>query len=44
VAENGLVPDLIKASQILIPAQDGSVIQALIQTYADLGDPVGANL
>ena len=44
VAENGLVPDLIKASQILIPAQDGSVIQALIQTYAELGDPVGANL
>ena len=44
VADNGLVPDLIKASQILIPAQDGAVIQALIQTYAELGDPQGANL
>jgi hypothetical protein len=44
VAENGLVPDLIKASQILIPAQGGEVIQALIQTYSDLADPVGANL
>ena len=44
VAENGLVPDLIKASQILIPAQNGEVIQALIQTYKALGEPVGANL
>ena len=44
VAENGLVPDLIKASQILIPAQSGEVIQALIQTYKGLGDPVGTNL
>jgi len=44
VAENGLVPDLIKASQILVPAQDGEVIQALIKTYADLGEPQGANL
>jgi hypothetical protein len=44
VAENGLVPDLIKASQILIPAQQGSVIQALIRTYGELGDPRGANL
>lgn len=44
VAENGLVPDLIKASQILVPAQDGEVIQALIKTYAELGDPEGPNL
>jgi hypothetical protein len=44
VAENGLVPDLIKASQILIPAQSGEVIRALIETYKALGDPVGANL
>lgn len=44
VAENGLVPDLIKASQILIPAQSGEVIMALIRTYRDLGDPVGPNL
>lgn len=44
VAENGLVPDLIKASQILIPAQSGEVIQGLIETYKALGDPVGANL
>ncbi|MCG6863783.1 MAG: substrate-binding domain-containing protein [Chromatiaceae bacterium] len=44
VTENGLVPDLIKASQILIPAQKGEVIQALIQTYSELGDPQGANL
>jgi hypothetical protein len=44
VTENGLVPDLIKASQILVPAQQGTVIQALIRTYADLGDPQGANL
>lgn len=44
VAENGLVPDLIKASQILVPAQGGQVIQALIRTYTELGDPHGANL
>lgn len=44
VAENGLIPDLIKASQILIPAQGGEVIQALIETYRALGDPVGVNL
>lgn len=44
VAENGLVPDLIKASQILIPAQGGDVIMALIQTYRDLGEPVGPRL
>jgi len=44
VAENGLVPDLIKASQILIPAQKGEVIQSLIRAYAELGDPRGANL
>jgi hypothetical protein len=43
VAENGLVPDLIKASQILIPAQSGEVIMALIRTYEQLGDPVGPN-
>jgi hypothetical protein len=44
VANNGLGPDLIKASQILIPAQSGEVIQSLIQTYEELGDPQGANL
>ena len=44
VTENGLVPDLIKASQILIPAQSGDVIMALIRTYQGLGDPVGPNL
>jgi len=44
VEENGLVPDLIKASQILIPAQKGEIIRALIQTYEALGDPKGANL
>jgi hypothetical protein len=44
VAENGLVPDLIKASQILVPAQQGEVIQALIRTYEQLGDPEGAKL
>ncbi len=44
VADNGLVPDLIKASQILIPAQSGEVIMALIRTYQGLGDPVGPNL
>jgi len=44
VTENGLVPDLIKASQILIPAQSGEVIMALIRTYQGLGDPVGPNL
>lgn len=44
VEENGLVPDLIKASQILIPAQKGEVIRALIRTYEALGDPKGANL
>jgi hypothetical protein len=44
VTENGLVPDLIKASQILIPAQSGEVILALIRGYQALGDPVGPNL
>ncbi|EXJ16160.1 hypothetical protein D779_0465 [Imhoffiella purpurea] len=44
VEENGLVPDLIKASQILIPAQSGEVIMALIRAYEQLGDPVGPNL
>ncbi len=44
VEENGLVPDLIKASQILIPAHKGEVIRALIRTYEALGDPQGANL
>ena len=44
VAENGLVPDLVKASQILIPAQKGEVVRALIQTYEALGDPKGSNL
>ncbi|MBK1724890.1 substrate-binding domain-containing protein [Thiocystis violacea] len=44
VAENGLVPDLIKASQILVPAQSGEVIMALIRAYEALGDPVGPNL
>lgn len=44
VADNGLIPDLIKASQVLVPRQDGAVIQALIATYAQLGDPEGANL
>jgi hypothetical protein len=44
VTENGLVPDLIKASQILVPAQSGEVIMALIRTYQGLGDPVGPNL
>jgi hypothetical protein len=44
VADNDLVPDLIKASQILIPSQRGEVIQNLIRTYAELGEPEGANL
>jgi hypothetical protein len=44
VTDNGLVPDLIKASQVLVPRQDGAVIQALIETYDELGDPEGANL
>jgi hypothetical protein len=44
VAQNGLIPDLIKASQILIPAQKGEVIRALIRTYEALGDPEGTNL
>lgn len=44
VIENGLIPDLIKASQILIPAQSGEVILALIRGYQALGDPVGPNL
>lgn len=44
VGDYGLIPDLIKASQILVPAQDGSVIQALINAYQALGDPQGANL
>jgi ABC-type sulfate transport system substrate-binding protein len=44
VTNNGLVPDLIKASQVLIPQQDGTVIDALIQTYSQLGDPEGTNL
>ncbi len=44
VTENGLVPDLIKASQILIPAQSGDVIMVLIRTYQGLADPVGPNL
>jgi len=44
VAKNDLVPNLIKASQILIPAQKGDVIQALIRTYSELGDPQGADL
>jgi hypothetical protein len=39
-----LIPDLIKASQVLVPHQDGAVIDALIQTYGKLGDPEGANL
>jgi hypothetical protein len=41
VEHNGLIPDLIKASQVLIPQQNGAVIQALIQTYDKLGDPSG---
>ncbi len=44
VANNGLIPDLIKASQVLVPRQDGAVIQVLIETYEQLGDPEGANL
>jgi hypothetical protein len=44
VEANGLIPDLIKASQVLVPQQDGAVIQALIETYGELGDPQGANL
>ena len=44
VAQNELVPDLVKASQILIPAQKGSVIEALAQTYQELQDPEGGNL
>ncbi|NEV64345.1 ABC transporter substrate-binding protein [Thiorhodococcus minor] len=44
VTVNGLIPDLIKASQILIPAQSGEVIMALIRSYQELGDPVGPNL
>ena len=44
VASNGLVPDLIKASQILVPVQKGEVIQALIKTFEELDDPEGANL
>ena len=44
VRDNGLTPDLIKASQVLVPPQDGAVIEALIKTYDQLGDPQGANL
>ena len=44
VTANGLIPDLIKASQVLVPQQSGAVIQALIETYGRLGDPSGANL
>jgi hypothetical protein len=44
VAENGLIPDLIKASQILIPSQSGDVIRALVHTYAAVGDPQAGNL
>jgi hypothetical protein len=44
VTANELIPDLIKASQVLVPQQDGAVIDALIQTYEKLGDPEGANL
>jgi|GEM_PF-2169013 len=44
VENNGLIPDLIKASQVLVPQQDGAVIDALIETYHKLGDPQGANL
>lgn len=44
VEDYGLIPDLIKASQVLVPAQDGAVIQALIETYAALEDPQGSNL
>jgi hypothetical protein len=44
VRDNGLIPDLIKASQVLVPPQDGGVIRALIDTYDQLGDPEGANL
>jgi hypothetical protein len=44
VENNGLIPDLIKASQVLVPQQDGAVIDALIETYSELGDPQGANL
>jgi hypothetical protein len=44
VTANELIPDLIKASQVLVPQQDGAVIQALIEIYGRLGDPSGANL
>jgi hypothetical protein len=44
VSANGLIPDLIKASQVLVPRQDGAVIQMLIETYGQLGDPEGTNL
>ncbi|WPL15622.1 hypothetical protein Thiowin_00528 [Thiorhodovibrio winogradskyi] len=44
VEENGLIPDLIKASQVLIPRQNGAVIKALIETYDELGDPSGPRL
>ncbi|NEX17146.1 MAG: hypothetical protein C1943_11070 [Halochromatium sp.] len=44
VDNNGLVPDLIKASQVLVPQQDGAVIDALINTYTELSDPQGNNL
>jgi hypothetical protein len=44
VTGNGLIPDLIKASQVLVPEQDGTVIRALIETYQKLEDPEGPNL
>lgn len=44
VAANGLIPDLIKASQVLVPQQDGAVVEALIETYTKLGEPEGTNL
>jgi hypothetical protein len=44
VTSNELIPDLIKASQVLVPQQDGAVIQGLIETYGRLGDPSGPNL
>lgn len=44
VASNGLIPDLIKASQILVPAQDGEVLAALIEMYRALDFPEGDRL
>jgi hypothetical protein len=43
VENNGVIPDLLKASQILIPPQKGDVLDALIDLFMDLEDAEGTN-